>query len=221
MPHSIKNNLNIILTEIKKEAEKWHENIPTLVAVSKKQNINKIIETINLGQIYFAENIIQETKNKWPELLVKYPQIKLHFIGHLQRNKVSDALELFDMIETIDNEKLALEISKKITNKSKTKSMLIQVNIGEEKQKYGISPNETKEFIAYTINELKLPIKGLMCIPPINENPSIYFAYLRKIAKDNNLKYLSQGMSSDYLEAIRVGTNQVRIGSKLFGIRDS
>jgi len=220
MPQSIIDNLNKINTEIESESKKWQQEKVKLIAVSKKQPVNKILDLINAGHLYFAENQIKEAKEKWPNILKENKKIKLHFIGHLQRNKTKEALKLFDMIETIDNEKLALEITKHLNESCKTKEMLIQINIGKEEQKYGIEPKVAKDFINFTKNDLKLPIKGLMCIPPKDENPAPFFAFMKKIAKENNLHYLSQGMSNDYKEAIKIGTNQVRIGTSIFGLRE-
>lgn len=220
MPQSIIDNLNKINTEIESESKKWQQEKVKLIAVSKKQPVNKILDLINAGHLYFAENQIKEAKEKWPNILEENKKIKLHFIGHLQRNKTKEALKLFDMIETIDNEKLALEITKHLNESCKTKEMLIQINIGKEEQKYGIEPEIAKDFINFTKNDLKLPIKGLMCIPPKDENPAPFFAFMKKIAKENNLHYLSQGMSNDYKEAIKIGTNQVRIGTNIFGLRE-
>jgi len=220
MPQSIIDNLNKINTEIESESKKWQQEKVKLIAVSKKQPVNKILDLINAGHLYFAENQIKEAKEKWPNILKENKKIKLYFIGHLQINKTKEALKLFDMIETIDNEKLALEITKHLNESCKTKEMLIQINIGKEEQKYGIEPKVAKDFINFTKNDLKLPIKGLMCIPPKDENPAPFFAFMKKIAKENNLHYLSQGMSNDYKEAIKIGTNQVRIGTSIFGLRE-
>ncbi len=220
MPQLIIDNLDKINNEIESESKKWQQEKIKLIAVSKKQPVNKILELINAGHLYFAENQIKEAKEKWPNIQKNNHKIKLHFIGHLQRNKVKEALKLFDMIETIDNEKLAIEISKHLTESSKTKEMLIQINIGKEEQKYGIEPEIANEFIEFTRNDLNLPIKGLMCIPPKDENPAPFFAFMKKIAKENNLNYLSQGMSGDYKEAIKIGTSQVRIGTSIFGLRE-
>lgn len=220
MPQSIIDNLDKINKEIESESKKWQQEKAKLIAVSKKQPVGKILDLINAGHLYFAENQIKEAKEKWPNILKNNQKLKLHFIGHLQRNKAKDALKLFDVIETIDNEKLALEITKHLNESCKTKEMLIQINIGKEEQKYGIEPEIAKDFINFTRNDLKLPIKGLMCIPPKDENPAPFFAFMKKIAKENNLHYLSQGMSNDYKEAIKIGTNQVRIGTNIFGLRE-
>ena len=156
------------------------------------------------------------------ELKLQFPDIKLHFIGHLQSKKVKKALELFDVIETLDSEKLAMIIHKNLSLlDNKNIDFYAQVNIGEETQKHGINPRETKEFIAYCNNDLKLGIKGLMCIPPKDENPSLYFAYLKKIANECNINYLSQGMSNDFEEAIKISSNEIRIGNALFSEKNN
>ena len=146
--------------------------------------------------------------------------IELRLIGPLQSNKVRQALNLFDIIETIDREKLANEIAKNLNNQAKTKSFYIQINTGSEAQKSGLNPLEADTFIEYCIRDLKLPIVGLMCIPPQYEEPSMHFAFLKKIADRNNLTELSMGMSNDFTEAIKFGATSVRIGSLFFGARD-
>jgi len=216
----VANNLKHIKEEIEAQAKEWQSPTPKLVAVSKRQELERVIAALEAGYKIFGENLVQEAQRKWPELKTKYQDIKLHLIGHLQRNKVKDALSLFEVIETIDSERLANEIKKHWSPESVTKEFLIQINIGEEDQKSGILPKDAANFIKYFRDELKLPLKGLMCIPPANENPSPYFAFMHKIAKENNLNYISQGMSGDYLEAIQVGTNQLRIGTAIFGNRD-
>jgi len=219
----IEENINIILEEI----EEVHNNsyfskseVPKLVAVSKKQNENKVIEALNAGQTCFGENRVQEAEQRWSKKLQIFKNLELRLIGPLQTNKVSQALNLFDIIETIDREKLAKEIANKFNNSVKTKSFYIQINTGSEIQKSGIEPTQSDNFIKYCMEDLKLPIVGLMCIPPINEEPSIHFALLRKIAEKNNLKKLSMGMSNDFKEALKFGATSVRIGSLVFGERN-
>ena len=219
----IKENINIILGEI----EEAHKNsyfsksqVPKLVAVSKKQNENKVIEALNAGQICFGENRVQEAEQRWASKLKNYENLQIRLIGPLQTNKVSQALNFFDIIETIDREKLAKEIANKFNDNVKTKSFYIQINTGSENQKSGIEPIQSDDFIKYCMEDLKLPIVGLMCIPPINEEPSMHFALLRKIAEKNNLKELSMGMSNDFKEALKFGATSVRIGSLIFGERN-
>jgi pyridoxal phosphate enzyme (YggS family) len=223
MLSNIKENICLILNEI----EKVHKNsyfskfeIPKLVAVSKKQNENKVIEALDAGQTCFGENRVQEAEQRWASKIKNYENLEIRLIGPLQTNKVSQALNLFDIIETIDREKLAKEIANKFNDYVKTKSFYIQINTGSEIQKSGIEPIQSDDFIKYCMEDLKLPIVGLMCIPPINEEPSMHFALLRKIAEKNNLKKLSMGMSNDFKEALKFGATSVRIGSLIFGERN-
>ena len=212
-------NLEHITKELEIQAKEWQQNIPKILAVSKRQDINLVRQALEAGHKDFGENIIQEAQKKWPALKKEFNHVKLHLIGHLQSNKIKEALDLFDVIETIDSEKLARLIAKKYHDENYNTEFMIQINIGEETQKYGIAINEADEFIHYFKNDLKLPLKGIMCIPPQHENPSLYFAFMHKIAQRNNINYISQGMSSDYLKAIQVGTSEIRIGSALFGQR--
>ena len=219
----ISENINLIREQI----HKTHKNsffaklpVPKLVAVSKKQEDYKVIEALKMGQKYFGENRVQEAQLRWVSKLKNYENIELRLIGPLQTNKIKQALNLFDVIETIDREKLANEIAIKINNDSKTKSFYIQINTGNEIQKSGIDPLQADNFIEYCKQDLRLPIVGLMCIPPLEEEPSMHFALLKKIAERNSLQELSMGMSSDYNEAIKFGATSVRIGSLIFGSRE-
>jgi pyridoxal phosphate enzyme (YggS family) len=212
---------------IKEQMQKFHKNsifakspVPKLVAVSKKQEDYKIIEALEMGQKYFGENRVQEAQQRWVSKIKQYENIELRLIGPLQTNKIKQALNLFDIIETIDREKLAKEIAIKIKNDSKTKSFYIQINTGNETQKSGIEPIQADNFIEYCKQDLKLPVVGLMCIPPLGEEPSMHFALLKKIAERNSLQELSMGMSNDYNEAIKFGATSVRIGSLIFGSRE-
>lgn len=219
----VSENIKNILARIKK-VHKYSfysdQKSPILVAVSKKQPDYKIEIALACGQRIFGENRVQEAQQRWIEKRERYNNIELRLIGPLQTNKVKQALQLFDVIETIDREKLANEIARKIINSSKTKSFYVQINTGDEMQKSGIEPLYADEFIGYCMQKLKLPIVGLMCIPPLNEEPSMHFALLKKIAKRNNLKKLSMGMSGDFEEAIRFGATSVRLGSLIFGERN-
>jgi len=218
----IEDNINLILHEIlksHKESNFAKLPVPKLVAVSKKQDDYKILEALKVGQKYFGENRVQEAEQRWSKKLEMYKNLELRLIGPLQTNKVTQALNLFDIIETVDREKLAKEIADKHNDAVKTKQFYIQVNTGSETQKSGVEPLQSDNFINYCKHDLKLPIVGLMCIPPLNEEPSMHFALLKKIAKRNNLKELSMGMSSDYKEAIKFGATSVRIGSLIFGER--
>ncbi|MDA9148274.1 YggS family pyridoxal phosphate-dependent enzyme [Alphaproteobacteria bacterium] len=221
--HNIKENIDIIKAAI----YETHKNsnfsalpVPKLIAVSKKQNEEKVIEALEAGQTYFGENRVQEAQQRWPSKIQQYKNLQIRLIGPLQTNKVKEALNLFDIIETIDREKLAKEIAKKFNNSVKTKSFYIQINTGSETQKSGIEPRQSDNFIRYCIEELKLPVVGLMCIPPLHEEASMHFALLRKIADKNNLNELSMGMSNDFKEAIKFGATSVRVGSSVFGSRN-
>ena len=219
----IEENINIILEEIEEVHKNSHfskSEVPKLVAVSKKQNENKVIEALNACQTCFGENRVQEAEQRWASKVKNYENLQIRLIGPLQTNKVSQALNLFDIIETIDREKLAKEIAKKFNDNVKTKSFYIQINTGSEIQKSGIDPIQSDNFIKYCMEDLKLPIVGLMCIPPINEEPAMHFALLKKIAEKNNLKELSMGMSNDFKEALKFGATSVRIGSLIFGERN-
>ena len=194
---------------------------PKLVAVSKKQEEYKIELAIKSGQRIYGENRVQEAQERWHKRIELYNDIELRLIGPLQTNKVKQALNLFHVIETIDREKLAIEISKNLNNKSKTKFFYIQINTGSENQKSGLIPSEANAFVEYCIKDLKLPVIGLMCIPPHDEESSMHFAFLKKIADRNNLIELSMGMSNDFEEAIKFGASSVRIGSLFFGLREN
>ena len=218
----IKSNIDAVLNEIKKAHENSHFMklpIPKVVAVSKKQEDYKILEALELGHRYFGENRVQEAQQRWSEKVKTFKNLELRLIGPLQTNKVKQALDIFDIIETIDREKLAKELAFRFNQDVKTRKFYIQVNTGSETQKSGIEPIEGDRFIHYCIKDLKLPIVGLMCIPPLDEEPSMHFALLKKIAERNNLKELSMGMSGDYKEAIKFGATSVRVGSLVFGER--
>lgn len=219
----IRENIDLIREQI----QKTHKNsffaklpVPKLVAVSKKQEDYKVIEALEMGQKYFAENRVQEAQERWTSKIKNFQNLELRLIGPLQTNKIKQALNLFDVIETIDREKLAKEIATKINNDSKTKRFYIQINTGNETQKSGINPIQANNFIGYCKQDLKLPIVGLMCIPPLGEEPSMHFALLKKIAERNSLQELSMGMSNDYNEAIKFGATSVRVGSLIFGTRE-
>ena len=218
----IKSNIDAVLNEIKKAHENSHFMklpIPKLVAVSKKQEDYKILEALKLGHRYFGENRVQEAQQRWSEKVKTFKNLELRLIGPLQTNKVKQALDIFDIIETIDREKLAKELAVRFNQDVKTRKFYIQVNTGSERQKSGIEPIEADSFIHYCIKDLKLPIVGLKCIPPLDEEVSMHFALLKKIAERNNLKELSMGMSGDYKEAIKFGATSVRVGSLIFGER--
>ena len=190
-----------------------------IVAVTKTFSLDKIKPLINYGHLHYGENKIQEAVNKWTEIKKNNKNLKLHFIGKLQTNKVKFALPLFDYIHSLDNLKLAEKISS-LQSKIKFKpNIFVQVNIGEEKQKNGISINELNYFINECKNNLDLNIIGLMCIPPNDGNANEYFIKMKKLNVEQNLAELSIGMSSDYLMAVNNGATFIRIGSKIFGER--
>lgn len=193
--------------------------ITTLIAVSKTFGADEIAPVLRAGQRVFGENRVQEAKAKWPALKQEYPDLALHLIGPLQSNKAREAVELFDAIHSLDRPKLAHALKTEIDKTGLTPALFIQVNTGEEPQKSGVAPRDTASFIALCRDDLQLPVKGLMCIPPENENPAPHFALLRKIASDNGLSLLSMGMSADFETAIKFGATHVRVGSAIFGTR--
>ena len=219
---NIENKRKTILEAIKtahKNSNFSSSRCPKLIAVSKKQEDHKIELALKSGQKFFGENRVQEAEQRWQKRIKKFKDIELRLIGPLQTNKVKQALSLFDIIETIDREKLAKEIANNFNNQSKTKYFYIQINTGSEIQKSGLIPSEADAFIGYCRKDLKLPIIGLMCIPPQEEEPAMHFALLKKIADRNNLTELSMGMSNDFEEAIKFGATSLRIGSLFFGPR--
>ena len=195
-----------------------HQKISKIVAISKNHPKESVIEALKHGVRIFGENRVQEAKTKFVELFKEYPNLELHFTGTLQTNKVKSALQIFQVFQTIDREKLANEFQK-FPNLTKDKKFLIQVNTGKESSKSGVMPNEAKDFIRYCVNELKLNIIGLMCMPPIAESPKLHFALLQKIAIENNINQLSMGMSNDYAEAVMLNATYIRLGTILFGKR--
>ena len=219
------NELNNKYEKLNKSIKKIHNEsfysskpLPKLIAVSKQQPDEKILHALKLGQRIFGENKIQDATKRWSDLLKTYMDIELHYIGHLQTNKVKKALNLFDVIHTLDRENLALEISKYLTSSTKTKSFLIQVNTGNEKNKSGVSLDNFEDFFKFVLS-LNIPVKGLMCLPPIDEEPSIHFCILRELANKFKLNHLSMGMSKDFEKAISFGSTYLRIGSSFFGKR--
>lgn len=191
----------------------------TLVAVSKTFPAEAIEPVLAAGQRVFGENYVQEAKTKWPDLRKRYPGVELHMIGPLQSNKAKEAVELFDVIHTLDRPSLAEALAREIAKQGKTPRLLIQVNTGEEPQKGGVAPGEVDAFIEACRTKHGLEIEGLMCIPPAEDPPSPHFALLNTIAKRHGLKVLSMGMSADFDEAIQLGATHVRVGSAIFGVR--
>ncbi len=190
----------------------------TLVAVSKFQTIEKIEELLKEGQRVFGENRVQEAEEKYPALREKYPDIQLHFIGHLQTNKVRSAVALFDVIETVDRQELAEALAKEMDRQASFLPCFIQVNTGEEEQKGGVAPRDLPA-LYQACKGLKLNIAGLMCIPPADDIPDLHFALLAKLAGELGLKQRSMGMSADFQTAIKYGATHVRVGTALFGAR--
>ena len=208
--HLIK-NYNFINKSIQSYSRKV-----TLIVVTKNQEISKINSLIEANHFDYGENRVQDAILKWKNLILGNSKLKLHLIGKLQSNKARDAFEIFHYIHTLDNEKLAEIFSKLEKDSTKKIKYFIQVNIGNEPQKNGISINKVIPFIKYCMNDLKLNIIGLMCIPPAEGNPVPYFKNLAEIARANNLNELSMGMSNDYESAIENGATFVRIGNKIF-----
>jgi hypothetical protein len=190
-----------------------------LIAVSKTFDGEAIKPVLAAGQRVFGENRVQEAERKWPALKAEFPDVELHLIGPLQSNKAKEAVTLFDVIHTIDREKIARAIADEIAKQQRTLKLFVQVNTGEEPQKAGIMPREAKAFVALCRTELKLAIIGLMCIPPVDEEPAVHFAFLAKLARETDLHCLSMGMSSDFDAAIAFGATHVRVGSAIFGNR--
>jgi hypothetical protein len=192
-----------------------------LVAVSKTHNADAIRPVLEAGHRTFGENRVQEAFGKWPGLRSDYPDVRLHLIGPLQTNKVREAVELFDTIHSLDRPKLAHALKAEIEKSGRAPVLFIQVNTGEEPQKAGVAPQDAAAFIALCRDALGLPVKGLMCIPPTEENPALHFALLQKLARENGLAFLSMGMSGDFETAIKFGATHVRIGTAIFGARSA
>ena len=190
-----------------------------IIAVSKNFSIEKINPLIKAGHKDFGENKVQEATLKWSSVLKENTDINLHLLGHLQSNKVSEAVNIFNYIHSLDSEKLANKFMQEQENTKKKLKYFIQINVGEEKQKSGISIKESHDFINFCRNEAKLEILGLMCIPPLNEDPNSYFSKLRELVQSNGLLDLSMGMTHDYVDAIRHGATYIRIGTGIFGER--
>ncbi len=191
----------------------------TLVAVSKTHGADRVRELLEVGHRVFGENRVQEAEGKFPELKAAWPDLELHLIGPLQTNKARDAVALFDVIQSVDRERLAAALVKEMERLGRRPACYIQVNTGEEPQKAGILPKDVDAFVALCRDQYKLPVVGLMCIPPVDEEPALHFALLAKMAARNGLARLSMGMSADYETAVRMGATHVRVGSALFGSR--
>jgi len=191
----------------------------TLVAVCKTFNADAIVPVIEAGHRTFGENRVQEAKAKWPGLMSAYSGIALHLIGPLQSNKAKEAVALFDAIHSVDRPSLCEALAKEFGSQNRRPQLFVQLNTGEEPQKAGVAPAEADSFIASCREKYRLPISGLMCIPPVNDAPAPHFALTAKIAARNGLKNLSMGMSADFAIAIALGATHVRVGSAIFGKR--
>ena len=205
------NNFKIIKNEISSFKKKIN-----IIVVTKNQSLDKIIPFVDDGHNHFGENRVQEALSKWDIYLKTKPYLNLHLIGKLQSNKAKDALRIFNYVHSLDTEKLAIVLDKEEALSLKKIKYFIQINIGNELQKNGISPSNLNKFINFCRNNTRLNIIGLMCLPPLNDNPMIYFEKLKNLADENQLYEISMGMSSDYIKAIEAGSTFIRIGSKIF-----
>jgi pyridoxal phosphate enzyme (YggS family) len=205
--YHIKNQLNTNFSNTK------------IIVVTKSFNLEIINPLLKIGHLHFGENRIQEATSKWSPVLKENIDINIHLLGHLQSNKVSEAVSLFNFVHSLDSEKLAIKLNEAEKNLNRKLKYFIQVNIGEDSQKYGISITEVSNFLKFCRNETSLNVIGLMCIPPISNSPSNYFSQLKELSILNNLPELSMGMSNDYMEAVKCGATFVRIGSAIFGKR--
>jgi PLP dependent protein len=209
-------NLNLIEEDLKSKVKNYEKL--KVIAVSKTFPIDQILPLIKHGHLDYGENKVQEAINKWTDIKLEYPDIKLHLIGKLQTNKVKLSVKLFDYIHSLDNEKLAKKISEEELKQNKKVKIFIQVNIGDEDQKSGITKKQLDAFYSYCM-ELNLNIIGLMCIPPADVDPNFFFHEMKLLTKKLKLSELSMGMSSDYLEASKNSATYLRIGSSIFGNR--
>ncbi len=190
-----------------------------LIAVSKVQPLERVEAVLEEGHRLFGENRVQEAAGKWPDFRERFDGVEVHLIGPLQSNKARQAMELFEAIHSVDRPKLASALARLAQEMGHCPDLFVQVNTGEEDQKAGVLPKEADAFIA-ECRKLDLPVAGLMCIPPVEETPSLHFALLKKIAERNGLTGLSMGMSADFEEAIALGATHVRVGSAIFGERE-
>ncbi|MGD0191559.1 MAG: YggS family pyridoxal phosphate-dependent enzyme [Rhizomicrobium sp.] len=215
--HALRDILNRI--ECARKAAVSPASQTTLIAVSKTFGPNHVRPVLQAGQRTFGENRVQEAKSKWPALRVEFPDVELHLIGPLQTNKVREAVELFDAIHSLDRPKLAHALKAELDRAGRSPLLFIQVNTGEEPQKAGVLPRDVASFVALCRDELGLPVRGLMCIPPSEQPPAVHFALLAKLSREHRLPLLSMGMSADFETAIRFGATHVRIGTAIFGAR--
>ena len=212
------------LAEIKKLINKAEVNSSgpigrvKLIAVSKVQPNDRIGSVLDQGHRVFGENRIQEAQSKWPAFKAQYEDVELHIIGPLQTNKTRAAMEIADSIHTLDRPKLARNMARLAQELGKCPELFVQVNTGEEQQKSGVLPKETEAFVKECL-DMDLPVKGLMCIPPVDEEASLHFALLKNLSENCGLRYLSMGMSADFEKAISFGATHIRVGSAIFGER--
>ena len=207
---------NYILT---KNLVKSISKTAEIIVVTKNQNINLIKNIVDHGHVHFGENKVQEALLKWRLILENNKSLKLHLVGNLQTNKVTDALKIFSFIHSLDREKLAISLKKEEDKINKKIKYFIQINLEKELHKSGINPTDAYDFIDYCKNELNLNVVGLMCVPPVDSNPELYFKQLAEMANNKSLTQLSMGMSNDFQIALRLGATHVRIGSAIFGER--
>ena len=215
--HKSITNLDLIKEDLKSKVQDFDSL--KIIAVSKTFSIDQILPLIKHGHLHYGENKVQEAINKWSDVKLEYSDIKLHLIGKLQSNKTKLAVKLFDYIHSVDSEKIAKKIADEELKQNKKVKIFIQVNIGDENQKSGITKKNLNEFYSYC-KELELDILGLMCIPPANIDPKFFFQEMKLLTKKLDLPELSMGMSSDYIEAAKNSATYLRIGSKIFGNRD-
>lgn len=192
----------------------------TLVAVSKTFGLDAVRPVLEAGHRVFGENRVQEAQAKWPALKEEYGDVELHLIGPLQSNKAKDAVALFDVIETVDREKIARELAREMEKQGRRLRLYVEINTGSEPQKAGIDPREATAFVDRCREVHGLEIEGLMCIPPLGENPGPHFALLEKLAREAGVEKLSMGMSADFETAVAFGATSVRVGSAIFGLRE-
>ena len=214
-------SLNGINERIAKTCEQFGRDVADvqLIAVSKVQPNARVADVLAQGHRLYGENKVQEAAGKWPDFRDEFADVNVHLIGPLQTNKARQAMELFDAIHSVDRPKLASTLARLAQEVGACPDLFVQVNTGEEPQKAGVLPSDADAFVAEA-RALDLPVKGLMCIPPVDEEPALHFALLRKIAERNGLKGLSMGMSSDFETAIQLGATHIRVGSAIFGERD-
>jgi pyridoxal phosphate enzyme (YggS family) len=208
-----------ILARIAKAADEAGKPAPQLVAVTKTFSGEEVRPVIEAGHRVFGENRVQEAEAKWPALRAEFPDIELRLIGPLQSNKAEDAVALFDVIETVDREKIARALKTEMDKQGRSPRLYVQINTGLEPQKAGVAPDDAPAFLSLCRNDLGLAIEGLMCIPPADENPGPHFALLAKLARENGVDKLSMGMSGDFEIATAMGATSVRVGSAIFGSR--